>query len=310
MSGSYPFPVDPVLTGLAIAYQNRKCIADEVLPRVPVGKSEFKWWKYDFAESLTIPDTRVGRRTPPNEVEFSASEQTDSTEDYGLDDPIPRRDIDNAPPNFSPVKRAVEGITDLLVLDREVRVASKVFNLNGFPAGQRSTLSGASQFSDYTNSDPITAIMQALDIPVMRPNILVFGQSSWTVVRMHPKVVSSVNKNNSNAGVVSREELADKLEVDEILVGMALVNNARKGQASSIVKAWGKDIAALYRNRLATNTSGVTFGFTAQHGDRVAGQWEDKDIGLKGGVRVRAGEEVKEVICAPDCGYLFKNAVS
>ena len=33
-----PFPIDPELTAIAIAYRNGRMIADEVLPRVPVGK--------------------------------------------------------------------------------------------------------------------------------------------------------------------------------------------------------------------------------------------------------------------------------
>lgn len=312
MAGNHPFPVDPVLTGIAIAYKNRPCIADNVLPRVPVSKSEFKWYKFDFTEEITLPDTRVGRRTPPSQVEFGAKEESGMTVDYGLDDSIPQRDIDNAPKGIDPRRQAVESITKLIVLDREVRVANMVTNLNNYPSGQRATLSGTSQFSDYTNSDPLTVLMQALDLPIMRPNIMVVGQSAWTVLRMHPKLVAAINGNNSTAGVVTREDLARKLEIEEILVGAALVNNARRGQAPSIAKAWGKDIALHYRERLSTvSESAVTYGFTAQNGDRVAGAWPDKDAGgLKGGVRVRSGEEVAEVICASDCGYLFKNAVA
>ncbi|MGV8796604.1 hypothetical protein ACV373_31930, partial [Pseudomonas aeruginosa] len=56
-----PFPIDPELTAIAIAYRNGRMIADEVLPRVPVGKQEFKFWKYDLAQGFTVPETLVGR---------------------------------------------------------------------------------------------------------------------------------------------------------------------------------------------------------------------------------------------------------
>ncbi len=36
-----PFPINPALMAIAIAYHNAQMIADEVLPRVPVGKQEF-----------------------------------------------------------------------------------------------------------------------------------------------------------------------------------------------------------------------------------------------------------------------------
>jgi hypothetical protein len=54
----------------------------------------------------------------------------------------------------------------------------------------------------------------------------------------------------------------------------------------------------------------VTFGVTAQFGTRVAGSWDDKNIGLTGGKMVRAGESVKEVITAADLGYFVQNAVA
>ncbi|UUE75979.1 hypothetical protein [Pectobacterium aroidearum] len=97
-----PFPIDPHLTSIAIAYRNGSLIADSVLPRVPVGKSEFKWWEYDLADGFTLPNTSVGRTSQPNQVEFNATEETSSTSDYALDSPVPQSDIDNAPKNYDP----------------------------------------------------------------------------------------------------------------------------------------------------------------------------------------------------------------
>ena len=125
-----PFPIDAELTAIAIAYRNGRMIADDVLPRVPVGKQEFKYWKYDLADGFTVPNTLVGRKSRPNEVEFDATDATDSTEDHGLDAPVPKADIDNAPANYNPLGRATEQTTNLIVLDREVRTSALVFNLS------------------------------------------------------------------------------------------------------------------------------------------------------------------------------------
>ena len=54
----------------------------------------------------------------------------------------------------------------------------------------------------------------------------------------------------------------------------------------------------------------MTYGITGQWGERIAGTRVDPEIGLKGGVRVRVGEEVKEVVLANDLGYFFQNAVA
>ena len=102
-----PFPVEPQLTAIAIAYRNNKLIADEVLPRVPVSSSSFKWLEFDFSERFTLPNTKVGRTSKPNQVEFSAKEQESSVTDYGLDSPVPQDDIDTAITGYNPLGHAV-----------------------------------------------------------------------------------------------------------------------------------------------------------------------------------------------------------
>ena len=64
-----PFVIQPHLTAIAIAYQNGRMIADAVLPRVPVPGSTFKYTVYDKRDTFTIPDTKVGRTSRPNEVD-------------------------------------------------------------------------------------------------------------------------------------------------------------------------------------------------------------------------------------------------
>ena len=70
----YPFPVDPELTQIAMAYRNKSMIADSVLPIVPVGKQSFKYSVYAKEERFTVPETLVGRKSRPNQVEFGADE--------------------------------------------------------------------------------------------------------------------------------------------------------------------------------------------------------------------------------------------
>ena len=122
------FPVNPVLTAIAIAYRNRRMIADDVLSRTDVGKQEFKYLQHDLGEGFTVPKTIVGRTSRPNQVEFSATELTASTEDHALDAPVPVVDAKNAPANYDPDGRAVEQTINLIELAREIRTAGLVFN--------------------------------------------------------------------------------------------------------------------------------------------------------------------------------------
>ncbi len=312
-----PFPISPELTAITISYRNPRLIADDVLPRVPVGTQEFKYPTYTKAESFTVPDTKVGRKSKPNEVEFTAVETTSKCDDYGLDDPVPQEDIMNAEAisamtgkNYDPLGRATEGVTDLIALGREVRAATLVFTAANYPAGNKSTLSGTSQWSDYTNSDPVAAIMTALDALIFRPNIAVLGRATFTKLISHPKIVQAVFGTSQNAGIVRRDQLAALFELDMVLVGEGWVNTAKKGQIPTLSRVWGKHAAFLYRDVRADTRGGTTFGFTAQWGSRVAGAQADGSIGLRGGQRVRVGESVKELISASDLGYMYENAVA
>ncbi|KAB2921674.1 MAG: phage capsid protein [Dechloromonas sp.] len=304
-----PFPIDPHLTAIAIGYTNAALIADQVLPRLPVGKAEFKYWSFPVAEAFTVPDTLIGRRSKPNEVEFSAVEATASTEDYGLDDVVPQSDIDNAPPNYSPLDRATMGVTDLVLLDREIRVANKVFNAASYPAANKTTLSGTSQWS-HADSNPISAILTGMDAALTRPNVLLFGQGAWTIFRQNPKIVSACLGNSGDKGIATRQQVAELFEVEEVIVGAARVNTARKGQAASFTRTWGKHCLAFHRDQLASAASPrPTFGATFQFGTRVSGSTPEPNVGLRGGQRVRAGESVKELLLATQAAFFWENAV-
>lgn len=307
---NFPFPVDPILSAVAISYRNKRLIADLVLPRISVGGVKFKYLKHSLEEGFTVPDTNVGRKSRPNEVSFTATEVTDSTLDHGLEDPIPSVDINNAPPNFRPIDHSVMMISGLIDLEREVRTAGVVFNAGTYPAGKKVALSGAGQWT-HADSTPIDNIAAGIDALLFRPNTMVIGRSAFRVLSQHPHILKAVHRNEGDSGIARVNEIAQLFELDQVLVGEGWVNVAKKGQTIDLQRVWGGHCALLYLDPMASSPEGMpTFGFTAQYMTRVAGTRIDPDIGLRGGTRVRVGESVKEVIAASDMGYFLQNAVA
>lgn len=318
-----PFVTDAALTAIAIGYMNpaNAYIADKVLPRTPVGSEKFKWTEYPLAEAFNVPDARVGRKGRVSQLEFGGSERTDSVEDYGFDSPIPYSDIEAARENrergvssFNPEAHATMMITDTLQNVREVRVAAMVHNPANYAAGRKVALAGGDQFSDYANSDPVGVIKQGMDSTlVVRPNCLTMGRGVWSKVASHPKIVNAVKGNLTGEGIVTIEQFTELFRgegITEVHVGDAWFNTAKPGQPTALSRAWGNHIALTHKNPIAMpEGGGVTFGYTAQLGTRIAGRIEDQDVGLQGGVRVRTGERLKELIVAADAGYLIQNAI-
>ncbi|MGS4886095.1 capsid protein [Roseibium sp. MB-4] len=320
MAPPRPFVVDPVLTAIAIGYSNpaQVLIADMILPRQSVGQEVFKWTEYPIAEAFTVPDTEVGRRGQVNQVTFTGEERESSTRDYGLDNPIPNTDIKAAAAaraanrsNYDPEQHSVAMLTKLVELDREVRVAKTVQDPANYKADNRMVLAGGDQLSDYVNSDPLGVLDAAIEGTfIYRANTMTMGNVVWGFLKRHPKLVNAVKGNLTSEGFITKEQLADLLEIKKVLVGDAHVNTARPGQNVQMTRAWGNFIGAHYIDESARPEGEVTWGFTAQFGNKVAGRIEDPDIGLEGGFRIRSGERIKEEIVAKDVGYLIQNPVA
>ena len=316
-----PFPVDATLTAIAIGYRNtaNMLIADRVLPYTPVFSEKFKWNEYPIKEGFRTPDNRVGRTGQVNSVDFSAYERDSSVVDYGLESPIPISDIEEArrmreigQSTVDPEQQAVMGLANYNILKREIRVAALVHNPATYSASRRIVLSGADQFDDYVNSEPILVVKAALEgTLIFRPNKLAMGFRVWSVLSSHPKVINAVKGGLTTQGIVTKEQFAGLFEgVNEVLVGEAYLDAAKWGQAANLQRVWGNHIAALHINPQATPQTGITFGFTAKYGSDIAGRLQDPDIGLQGGVKVRAGHRVRELVVAPDAGFYIQNAVS
>ena len=319
---SRPFPVNPALTALTISYSNAAVgyIADQVMPRLPVGASRFSWTEHPVAQMFTVPNTEVGRRGRVERVEFSGIQRTDETHDYALEDAIPQTDIDDAASmrarglgTFDPMMTATEGLTNLILTDREIRVAAKVQSPASYAPTRRIVLAGTDQFSDYDHSRPLDLIKEGFNSTlIFRPNTMVMSREGWSVVSSHPHIVNAVRGQTTIRGIVSPEEFVRLFSgegLKNLLIGEGFVNMARPGQISNIQRTWGKSISLLYIDPTSRPEGGATWGMTAQYGTRVAFSWDDRNIGIKGGTVVRVGEQVSEIVTAPDVGYLIQNAV-
>ena len=303
-----PFVTNPVLTAIAIAYANSEFIADRIMPRVGVGAREFKWTRYNKEDRFTIPDTLVGRKGRPNVVEFGGTEDSGFVEDFGLDDEIPQQDLDNANgTNFDPRGNSVEILADLVALDREKRVADLVQNKDNYV--HKETISGSDQWS-HADSKPLVQLIDALETPIKRPNVMTLGRRASVHLRRNPSVVKAYNGTLGDDGLVPMSFIRELLELEEILVGSAQYNAARPGQDLALQRLWGNHCSLTYRNRNARPQKGVTFGMTAEHGQRVSSTRPDPNIGLRGGEVIRVGESVKELIVCDDVAYFLENVTA
>lgn len=310
MAPNRPIPVDPELTAIAIKAPVPGMIADQVLPEFPVSAETFKWNEFPHAQGVTVPDTKVGRRSQTQRVEFSAVEKDGSTEDHGLEDSVPISDTPGAGSGsqIDPEAMAAEMTSQLVTIAREARVASVVFAAANYLAPQITAYAGDEGWY-HDSSDPLEDIEAAKDAMIVEPNTLTLGLDSYRALRRHPKLIKAARAANATGeGRLSMDELRELFEIETILVGKAHLNVAKPGQDPSIRRVWGSHASLTFTERVVKNSRAYTYGATARLGGKVAFKTFDANCGLQGGNIIRVGERVRELVMAKQAGWLFQNA--
>jgi hypothetical protein len=314
-----PFPVQVQRTALSVTYEQESYIADVVMPRVPAPGERFSWKRYRPADTYrrALNGDRVGRASQVNRVEFGFDEVEARTEDHGLDVPIPQTDLDNAntAPGYDPIAYGIQQSTNLIMLEREIRVANLAADANNYT--QSVTLSSSTdKFSDYTNSHPINVISGALRGMVRRANSMVLNEDVFDTLVRHPEIVAAYHGNEGSKGVATLDFLKQLFRLQNIYIGAAWIDTVSQGlptdyasTLTNLSRLWGNSISLLHIDLSANLSQGITWGMTAQFKGRITNQRFDPNIGLEGGTIVRVGEKVREVVCAPAFGYLIASAI-
>lgn len=298
--------IDPALSNVSVKFTNDSFIADEVFPVVKVAKQTGKYYVYDKA-NLRIDSSARAAGSPSNEVEFGLSTASFSCDDHALKGFVADEIQDQAEAALNPLVDETENITEKLQLDRENVLATILTDTA--QVTQNTTLSGTSQWSDYSNSDPVgdvrtgrTTIHAA---SFKKPNTLILGKQVFDQLCDHPAIIERIKY--SQLGVVTAELLARVFQVEKVLIGEAGKNTAVEGQTDSLSYIWGKHAILAYiapKVGLKTLTLGITFTYAM----REVKRWYDQD---REGTYVRVGKDnYVHKIVAVSAGYLIKNAVA
>lgn len=138
---------------------------------------------------------------------------------------------------------------------------------------------GAGEFLSFADAAALpmatmrTAIRDQHKLTGFRPNKAIFDQQTWDVFREHPNVISRVNGGQTQGfAQVTRQQVAQVLELDEILVSSAVkVTTGEDTSPTTDTGAFVADngILLLHVNPSASvlePTAGVTFDWTGYLG--------------------------------------------
>ena len=172
---------------------------------------------------------------------------------------------------------------------------------------------------DDPTSDPITDIETGIETVLkatgIRPNVMGMGYQVWTKLKNHPLIIARVTAvtNVKDIREVTRQQIAQLFELDEVMVGEVAYNSANPGAAISMDFAAGKNVLLAYRAPSPSPidpTAGSMFTWNGLVGS-VDG------IMIRNGVDLRSEEQWYQIKHAEDfkivdsaLGYFITGAVA
>ena len=302
--------LNPELTAIAQTYRNETCIADDVLPKVPVNTESFSYIKFDKRDFLSVPETLIGEKGRSNEVEQRGKEDTGKVENHSLKEFISvaeQEENEQSRAKIDLKERATNQLTDLMLLRKEITLAKILNNKQTYGANFKEL-----EENEKINNDDVNALKIIKNASLnmfYKPNKIVTSRRAFSALSMNPYIVDAVGVSGKKAGVATKEQLKNLFEVDDILVGESLHNVAKKGNPADLQACWSDDIVLLYINKNANTKFGTSFGYHAMLEDITVGEYFDEDRGVKGANVIKAYYRALYLITAPDCGYLLKDVL-
>lgn len=308
--------VNPILSTVARGYRNENYVGMALFPYVPVQQRGGKiitfnkeaWRQYNLARA---PGSNVKRIN----VGFSGSDY--ALAQHALEGQLPIEIMDEAQavPGIDMASTTILTTQDIINLRLEIAQADMATTLANYAASNKVTLSGTSQWSDYTNSNPLTDVVAARNairkVTGKRPNTMVMGADVWEIVQFHPKLIAAATLGGSlmmsePVSGLSTEQVARVFGVQQLLVGDAIKLDA----SDAAVDVWGKDVVLAYTEVASLQSRGTpSYGYTyrLQNYPLVEnGYYENSSRSWIYPVI----DEVAPVIAGAEAGYLIKSAVA
>lgn len=303
--------IDKALSTFASAYSNGALLADAASPIIPTAQSSGKYFSFSRKDASTIRSDLMAPDAEANRSSYDITNAAFTCLDYGLKDVIDNDTINQADPPLSVMTDSVDNLMLRLMLSREDRVATQLHTTGSYAAAN--TSAAANKWDDETNGTPLAdlhAMIAALapGAPGRTRLVLFLGLEAWQALARHP----DMRGGGALRPVVTRQEAASLVGIDEILVSDAQKNTANEGQAASYTRIWDTTKAVLLRlptgapqRRQAMFCGTFRYNRLGSRRGVTVRRWEEPKFGVNGSQAVQVGFSDDEVVVQNDMGYLL-----
>lgn len=304
--------IDPLLSNVSSAYVPKECIADVLFPAIKFAQYTGKLGGYG-KNHLRIENTVVGGKGKYRQVE-SIVRTTSSfeIEGHGLSGLVTKQDYKNVIDPFDAEKDETMGLSTILLLEKEKGLADSLSDTAVMTQNQ--TLSGGSQFSDYTNSDPVsifnTAMKAVRDGCGAVANVAILEYNVARVLRYHPQLLDVLGYKYAKPGGLGDQELAQALGVEKVFIPNAMYNSAKEGQTAVLAPVWGKHIIVAAIPAAAQKYQ-ISLGYNIRlDGGSPRQVYKQPLFNPPGATEILVEDEYDMLLSDVTAGYLIKAAIA
>jgi len=272
-SGSGDVHVDQVLTQISVGYPNNGLVGEKLFPSVPVKKQSDIFYVFGRENWLPEDDVRAPGAVAREILGAAVSTEPYFAIEHSLQIAVTDEERKNADSPLNPDRDGTELVTSKILLGRERAIQTLATTAANYASTNTVTLSGTSQWNDYTNSDPIGVMRtgkRAIHSRIFRePNKIVIPYAVMSVMEDHPDFLERIKY--SERAIFSPELLASLLGFEEVIVPGVGINTAPLGQPESLAYLWGNDVVMAYvptRPGLKIPAYGYEFTWEGQTVDR------------------------------------------
>ncbi len=202
--------IDKFLTAASKGYMPAGFIADSIFPVVRVKEKSGLLAGYGNQHIRIMNTVYGGRGKAPRFESNTRSSQTYLVESHGLEGLVTPDDYRNVEDPYDAEKDETLFLNTVLRISREKALADVLGSSTYLT--QYTTLSGTSQFSDYTNSNPLgkfeTAQAAVYDGCGAPPDTAIMSWKVANKLSYHPGILESLGFTMNRAGTLTERELA------------------------------------------------------------------------------------------------------
>lgn len=316
MPGVQKVHIDKMLTNISIGYKNESYIADQIFLPVTVEKQSDKYFVYGKELFRTHEDKRAPG-TEAHEITWTLSDDQYYVEGHAIRHAIADEELQNADDGYQLEADGTELVTEAILLNKEVAAANVLLDVNSYAAGFSYNMGGGganpAKWSDYANSNPINDIEKARNKMHKQsgivPNTLIISRTVYNVLKFHPKLLEIIKY--VERGMVSLDLMKAAFDVDNIIVGSALVSSANNpAQGDTLGYVWGNSAVLAYIPK-APGKKTLALGYSFMWNKDGAGAVQVRkwyEMGRRATI-VEAERWFAHKIISNVAGFLFANAV-